>query len=288
MRVFRVLSLAALFATPFAAAPSLAADQPASPQRTLLQPPVVEIPSPITDRFAIRVVYFRPSVSTTARYDDAAGNPGTTFSGEDLLGLPATRNQGWIDLMFRMTDRHRIEAQFYQLKRGGEAVFAQPLRFGNDTFGPGDGEIHSRMDLRQLNLAYTYSLVRQPQLELGLGFGIHLVQLEGSLEAPATFKREHLDTAGPYPTLGGQACWRFTRRFSASAAAQVLAFSSHGVDGTSVLWNADVQFRARPNLAVGLGYADTRYRLDSTDADFFPGYLRLRYRGPEFFLRASF
>ena len=63
------------------------AEEPASqPQRPLLQPPVMQIASPITDRFAVRVMYFRPTVSTTARYDNDAGTPGTTFNGENTLG----------------------------------------------------------------------------------------------------------------------------------------------------------------------------------------------------------
>ncbi len=283
----RTVSCLVLVATAFCTVGQSRAAEP-PPPRPLLQPPVVEIPSPITDRFAVRAMYYRPSVSTIVRYDDTASAPGTTISGEDTIGLPDTKSQGWLDLMFRMTPRHRIEAQYYQLRRTGEAVLSQPVDFGNDTFLPSDGQLISRMDLRQLNLGYMYSLVRQEQLEVGLGFGIHLLQLTGSLEAPATFKHEDLDTAGPYPTLAADVTWRFTRRFSVNAAAHYLDFSHGGVDGSSLAWHADLQFRAHRNLAVGLGYASTRYRLDSSDPDFFSGYVKLQYQGPELFLRASF
>jgi hypothetical protein len=67
-----------------------------------------------------------------------------------------------------------------------------------------------------------------------------------------------------------------------------VSFSSGGVDADSLAWNMDVQFRAQPHLAVGLGYASTHYRLDSTDPDYFLGKVKLRYSGPELFLRASF
>jgi hypothetical protein len=265
------------------------ADEPSSAtQRPLLQPPVEVIASPITDHFAVRVMYYRPSVSTTARYDNDAGTAGTTFNGEDVLGLQKNRNQGWIDLMFRMTARHRIQAQFYQLKRSGDAVLSQTLDFGNHTFQPTDGRILSSMELRQLNLTYTYSVLRQERFELGVGLGIHLLQLDGTLDAPATFKREHLNAAGPYPALGGDVTWRFTRRFSASAAAHYITFSSGGKSASSLDWNAEVQFRAQRNLAVGLGYAGTSYRVDSSDPKFFLGYVKLHYQGPELFLRASF
>jgi hypothetical protein len=265
------------------------AGEPApQPQRPLLQPPVVEVPSPITDRFAVRAMFYRPSISTIVRYDDSASGAGSTISGEDTIGLPDTKNQAWIDLSFRITPRHRIEAQYYQLKRSGEAVLDQPVDFGDDTFRPTDGTVISRTDLRQLNVGYTYSLLRREQLELGLGLGVHLLQLTGSLEAPAAFKREDLDTAGPFPTLAADLSWRFMRRFSLNSTGHFVTFSHGGVKGRSLAWNADVQFRAYRNLAVGLGYASTRYRIDSTDPDFFSGYFKLKYQGPELFLRAAF
>lgn len=266
-----------------------AAEQPAaSSGRRLLQPPTIEVPSPITDRFAVRAVYFRPSISTTARYDSAAPGSGTTFRAEDALAMPDSGNQAWIDLAFRMTARHRIAAQYYELKRHGAGVLAQPLDFGNETFQPTDGEVLSRLDMRQLNLVYTYSLLQKEKLELGLGLGIHLVQIEGSVEAPTAFKREQLDSAGPFPTLAGDFTWRFTRRFSANGGARFVTFQSGGIDATSLAWNADLQFRAHRNLAVGLGYSSISYRLDSTDPDYFLGYLKLQSQGPQLFLRSSF
>jgi hypothetical protein len=266
-----------------------AAEQSAAqPQRPLLQPPTAAVASPITDRFAVRAMYYRPSVSGIARYDDSLGAPGTTFSAEDTLAMQDTKNQGWIDLLFRMTARHRLAAQFYELRRKGATTLSQALEFGDQTFEPADGTILSHMDMRQLNLVYTYSAVQRETLELGVGFGIHLVQIEGTIEAPAAFKREHLDAAGPHPTLAGDFSWRFTKRFSANGGARIVAFNSGGVDANALAWNLDVQYRMQRNFALGLGYASTRYRLDSTDPDFFLGYLKLRYHGPQFFLRASF
>jgi hypothetical protein len=44
-----------------------AGEQPTQPGRPLLQPPPLTIASPITDRFVVRAMYFRSTVSTTAR-----------------------------------------------------------------------------------------------------------------------------------------------------------------------------------------------------------------------------
>jgi hypothetical protein len=265
-----------------------AAEQQPATQRTLLQPPKVEIASPITDHLAVRAMYFWPTARTIVRYDSSAGVRGTVFGAEEILGLARYGNQGWLDLMFRMTARHRIMVQYYQLRRSVDKVLEQTINFGDHSFGPGDGPVLSHLDLRQLNLIYTYSLLRREKVELGLGFGLHLPQIDGSLEAPATFKRERVNTAGLYPTLAGDFTWRMTKRFSATGAAEYVSYSPGRVDAKALAWNLDVQYRMQRHLAAGVGFTRTRYWLDSADPGFFLGYLRLGYRGPELFLRASF
>jgi hypothetical protein len=266
-----------------------AAGEAAPAERPLLQPPKFSIPSPITDRFAIRGMFYRPAVGTTVRYDNAeAGTAGTLISAEDTLGLADSRNQGWVDMMFRLTPRHRIQARYYQQTRHGTALLNQTVLFGEETFTPADGQIRSAIDMRQLDLSYTYSLLRREKMELGLGVGLHLLQFEGSISAPLRFETETLDAAGPFPTLNASAIWRITRRFSLNADANFLTGSTDQVEARYEAYNADVQFRMQRNLAVGLGYSRTRYKTISVDPDFFPGYFVLSHKGPQFFLRASF
>jgi hypothetical protein len=258
-------------------------------ERVLLQPPKFAIASPITDRFAIRGMFYRPALSTIVRYDNAATNTaGTVISAEDTLGLADTRSQGWVDMMFRLTPRHRIQAKYYQQTRHGTALLNQSVRFGDETFTAADGQIRSGIDLRQLDLSYTYSLLRREKIELGLGIGLHLLQFEGSISAPLRFETETLDAAGPFPTLNASAIWRITRRFSLNADVNFLTGSTDEVEAHYEAYNADLQFRMQRNLAVGLGYSRTRYKTISIDPDFFPGYFILSHKGPQFFLRASF
>lgn len=261
-----------------------AAEPPAA--RELLQPPKQVDPGPITDRFALRGLYYGPSIGTRVRYDDSNGVAGTLLDAETQLGLADRLDQGAVDLTFRMLERHRIRADYQQQGRNGDVLLASPVEFGNDSYFAGE-RVVSRMDLRRFGLAYSYSLVHRDNLEIGLGLGINLLQMEGSLAAPARFEREQLDVAGPFPTVAADATWQFARRFSLNAAGQFLAGNGEDVEGSYSAWSADVQFRPLRNLAVGAGYAGTRYRIDSTDQDM-AGYFRLSYHGPQLFLRVSF
>jgi len=274
-----------------ATAPALAAEQApakaeAGAQRELLQPPTMSIASPITDRFAVRGLFYMPKISTDLRYDSSAGVAGTLVSAEDTLGLKDQLKQVSVDMMFRILERHRIRADFYKMTRSGDEVISQQIRFGDDVYVVND-RVLTAMDLRKLGLTYTYSVLRRERWEVGLGLGLHLLQLEGTLEAPARFVDERLDTAGPFATLATEVTWRPTKRFSANVAVNYLSGHVDDVKGGYQSYRGDVQFRARPNLAFGLGYSQTRFKIDSTSDDF-AGYFNLKYKGPEAFVRISY
>src|SRR5437870_2593221 len=62
-------------------------------ERELLQPPQKgQQASPITDHFAMRVSYFRPSIDTTLRIDRSLALPGTPVNVESDLGMSDSSN----------------------------------------------------------------------------------------------------------------------------------------------------------------------------------------------------
>lgn len=262
-----------------------AAAEPDKP-RELLQPPKETIASPITDRLALRGIYQQPSVTTDLRYDATAGTLGTQLSGEKDFGLDDELNQVTLELMFRMLDRHRIRADFFQLRRNGTARMTQQVRFGDDTYAA-DDEVVTTSDIRFFGLTYTYSFIHAERFELSAGLGLHLFQVEGMTAVPVRRLQQDFDAAGPYPTLAVDGTYRVTDRFSLNARAQYFGIGIDDVDGSLGIYHADVQFRAWRNLAFGLGYTKTALHVDSTDEGF-AGRLFIDVKGPEAFVRASF
>jgi hypothetical protein len=258
----------------------------AGPKRELLKPPVKEIPSPITDHFAIRAMFVTSDITTLVRHDDSAGTPGSLIDGENTLGLPDRRQRPNLDMTFRMGKRHRIHADVYNLKRSGDEIISGQIRFGDAQFQPGE-RVVSGMELRKLGIGWTWSALRTERLEFGIGLALHLMQLDGELQAPARFERERIDAAGPFPSLAFDGTWRVTHRFSLNAGGNWLGGTADEVKGRFQSLRGDVQFRVRPNFALGLGYTQTLFRVESSTTDF-SGYMKLKYKGPEAFLRVSF
>lgn len=281
MRIFRIVVLAVVAA---AAGPALAGE--AGSGRVLLQPPKNVIASPINDRFAVRVLGYSTQINNTLRYDNSAGVAGTRIDVEDFLAQSDHDLFGTLDMMFRIGERHRIQADFFQLRRTGENVITSQLRFGDRVYNAND-RVTSEMELRKVGLLYTYSLLKKERIELAAGLGVHLLQIQGEVSRPSTFDYEQLDAAGPFATLAARGTWRITDRLSLNVAAQYFDLTPGDVRGAYRDYAADLQWRAWRNMAFGAGYAYTGYLVNSQDEEFL-GFYRLIYKGPQAFVRVSF
>jgi hypothetical protein len=264
---------------------SAQAPPPATPRRSL-EPPPVEIPSPITDHFSIRGSFLDGKVSTDARFDSTNGAAGTPFSAENDFGLNDKSTQGRIEVIVRMRERSRLRVDYFKLDRAGGVVLARPIRFRNTVYAPGD-LVQSELNLRLMGFTYAYSLLQRETFELGLGLGVHLVQADTRAAVRARSVRDSGSADGGLPTLALDGTWRFAERWSVNARAQYLKVNVSGVDGNFSDAHFDVQYRWKPNVALGLGYSTIRLDASLNSSDL-PGALAISTRGPEAFLRVSF
>ena len=255
-------------------------------KRELLQPPRVEIASPITDRFALAGLYSTAKVSTDIRYDQSLRVPGTTFRAENLLGLQDRSRGGALELMLRMGERNRLRVDYFKLTRDGDTVLDQPLVVGDSTYRLND-RLMTHTDLRMLGLTYTYSFLRRERVEVGGGLGVFLVQAEGVGEVPARRVRDTFDGVVPMPTLALDGSWRAADRWSVNGRVQYLVVHTQGVKGSFSNYQANLQYRAWHNLAAGVGYSKRQVLVNSFDPGN-TGRVDFQFKGPEAFLRASF
>jgi len=246
-------------------------------------------PSPITDRFALRGGWIQGSVDTRGRVDNPlTGATGTPFSAEKDFSQSAAMHQLRVEMMFRLRERGRLRVDMWDLSRKGSASPAQPINYGANTFTSTD-VVQSESDWRQIDLTWTYSFLRASRYELGAGLGLHLVQAEALARVRNRVQpvREDFSGAGPFATVALDGTWRIARRWALSARAQYFNLTVGSVSGMLGDYHGDIQYRWRPNLALGLGYQSTRVELEVSDSN--PnGQMRMNISGPEAFIRVSF
>lgn len=245
-------------------------------------------PSPITDHLAFEGIFFYGHVSTTGTFNANAGTPGTPFSAEQDLGLTDRAVQPQFELMARLENRGRVRLDFLDLRRQGNAVPTEDIQFGNQLYVAGL-PVQSEIDWRQTDFTYTYSFLRNSRFELGAGLGVHLIETEAAASLPNSPERSDYSAAGPFATIALDGTFRFARHWSLNARGQYFHLSVKTGSGALGEYHADVQYRWRPNLALGLGYSYelVELQVEHSNPNELNGSVRLKITAPEFFVRLS-
>ena len=148
--------------------------------------------------------------------------------------------------------------------------------------------VTSLLDWRMLNFTYLYSIVHRERFELGAGVALHVFEADSRARVPAEQLNEERSGVAALPTLAMDATWRITNRFALTARANHLNAHIKDSSGLVADYHADVQFRWKPNVAVGLGFTKLKMEVDVVDADDLSGRFDFDVTGPEVFIRASF
>jgi hypothetical protein len=261
---------------------------PARMPRELLKPPKAhQVASPITDRFALRISYFMPSVDTLLRLDRTTGQAGTELLAEDDLGMEAKPTMARTEMIFRLRERNRLRVDYFKLTRFGDKMLTRTLNFGDSTFLVNE-RAQTSIDYRALGLTYTRSVLYFDRVEVGVGLGISLLEAKAKGEVRARNVSEQQDGVAPYPTFALDGTWRISKRWSANLRAQTFTAHLDEFQGSLSDYHGDIQYRWRKNFTFGLGYTTLRIRAESTSTDDMNGKLNQDVDGPEFFIRASF
>lgn len=264
-------------------------EQKAEPQlkpSEALKPKSLELASPVSDHFYVRVTYFPASVETLLRLDPNSITEGDVLSGEDDLGLDDQVDQGRMEFDIRMGERNHVRIDYFKLNRFAEQPLPRDIVFGDFTFPEGTN-FRSKLDWRVLSTTYTYSLFRGERFEAGLGLGIHLIEAKAEGGEPGTLEQERASEVGIFPTIAANVAFRISKRWSITARGQQFSASPDEFEGKMADYHADVQYRWRKNFAIGLGYTRLETNVEVFDADN-PLMFNLDTSGPELFFRVSF
>jgi hypothetical protein len=262
-----------------------------------LKPEKDELASPVSDHFYLRLSAYQAAVETRMQLDPTqpavivvppppSQQPGTALLAEEDLGLDDQIEQARIEFDVRMGNRNHLRVDYFKLNRFGETIATQPIDYGDFDFQTGD-RIRSKLDWRVLSLTYTYSLFRSERFEAGAGLGLHIIEAKSELMEPGTLNRESFSEVAPFATIAGTAAFRISKRWSITARGQSYEYSRDDLTGSLSDFHADLQYRWRKNMAVGIGYTRLEYDLQAVPDDQ-PALFEMSVGGPELFFRASF
>lgn len=109
----------------------------------------------LPDKMMLRLgSFFVTDSSTVISLNGGAANIGTTIDFQKDLGAEETSTVPKLDFYYRFSDKHRLDFQWFQVKRDGSRDITVTINAGDEVFQIGD-RVNSSIKNSIYKLAYT-------------------------------------------------------------------------------------------------------------------------------------
>jgi outer membrane scaffolding protein for murein synthesis (MipA/OmpV family) len=233
-----------------------------------------------------RLGLFNNNIDTKVIRDAADGEPGDELDLEDFLGVADRETVTQFDAIFRVGFYHRLELGTFELRRRSSTTLQRDINFGDQTYLAGT-EVTTSVNSNMLRLAYSYSLMRDRQKELGVTAGLSYSRFETGIRTEDGEQTERLKVKVPLPTIGVFGSVALGSDWRLGADIHVFALDFDRYEGFLSYLNLGLDRKFSDVFRGGIGYSFYGTRLKAKDEDL-RGLLRVRYHGPKLYLSATF
>jgi hypothetical protein len=242
-------------------------------------------PNVVEDKFRAEVMMLGASYDTDLRIDPTLATQGTLINAEDDLGLDDSDLLPLAEITLLPGERHLIRLSGSGMRRRAQKIIDQTIVFDDQTYLPGE-RVNSTLNMTLVGLTYGYSVVKMPQLDIALTFGVQVVEVEANAVVTSRVVRDAETGVTPLPLAGIEGRYDFNERWSTELRLQYLSVEFDEIDGSVLDARAALTWRKNPYLVFGLGYRTFSVEVDSRDLDT-PGRVEMNMAGPLLFMRAS-
>jgi len=206
--------------------------------------------------------YFVTRTNGNIRLDRTAGlvTIGTSIDWERDLGGETSMTVPRIDGYYRFAPKHRVDFSWYKIDRGGTVTSQRQIDFGDVTF-PLSTSITSKLDTETTKLSYTYSFYRTAEIETSVSAGLHVTNIEASLQSAGGFLAESESVTAPLPVFGFRLDYAFSPKWWLRTKYELFFLDSMDVyQGALTDFTISVEHRTFKH--VGFGFGLNRSSLD--------------------------
>lgn len=230
----------------------------------------------------IRLGAFNSAINTTV----TRGQSGEEVDLEDLLGVADRETLFQVDARIRLGYYHRLHLGYFGLSRKSVPTLDRDVTYGDQFYAAGT-EVESTVETSLLRFAYSYSLLRDAQKELGVMAGLSYIRFDSAISEAGAQEPERQSAEAPLPTVGAFATVSLLEKWQLSADVNLFALDFDRYSGFMSYLTIGLDRRFGKSLSAGLGYNFFSLRLNSKDKGL-DGKLDLRYHGPKLYLSLAF
>ena len=239
----------------------------------------------MSDRFFIGAGALYAESNVTANLNTGRIGLGTFIDFEDDVGL---EENNWIALfLFRMrlSERWRLEAEYFALDRDNEKQVSRTIDWGNLSI-PINAVAKGSFGMDDARVSVGYSFFQRKDKEIGVGLGAHVMSMEAEFST-RNFGSERASTSAPLPVFTLYARMALTDRWLFNVRVDRLSLDTGDIDGS--IFSSGTEFVYQPwrHFNIGLGYRDINMEVTSTGSDW-RGKAQMRQSGPLLFFSSTF
>ena len=239
----------------------------------------------LNDRFAIELGGFYFRTSTQASLSGSSGGAGIAIDFESALGLE-DRNWGGIGgFLWRMTERWRLEVEYFKLNRDASRTLASEIRWGDQVYPVGT-TVNSSYNFSDTRVSAGYSFFKRRDKELGVGLGLHMSKIDVSLQQSGS-SAEGADVTAPLPVVSFYGTFALTNQWAMRIRSDWLSLNYGDYSGG--LRSSAIDMLYQPFRNVGFGFGIRSLVLDlAIDKSSWSGDARAVFLGPAAYVTVTF
>jgi hypothetical protein len=239
----------------------------------------------LSDRFMFEFGGYYSKSSTQASLGPPAGGTGVIVDFENTLGLEERNLSAIGGFLWRITDRWRLEVDYFSLNRNATRTLETDVTWGSQTFAAGS-TVNSKYDFSDIRVSGGYSFFKRRDKELGVGVGLHVAGIKTSLESSG-IGAESTDVTAPLPVLNLYGMFALTNEWAVRFRLDWLSLNYDAYSGDLRSTAIDVLYQPFRNIGFGMGVRSFVLDVEIDDPDW-RGKARTTYTGPTAFMTVSF
>lgn len=251
--------------------------------------PVGADQSLVLDRWEITLGGFVTGLDTEVRFDEIAGNGGTSVNLEDDLGFDDQDTVLRLRAARLLGRRHQVGFNYFATERRGLVTADQEIQWGDEVF-PVGSRVASFYDAEFVGIDYTYWLRSRERSAFGVTAGLVVFSLSSGADLIASADRVTVTVATdfsldvPVPQIGLRYRRALGRRWELVTSAAFIVFDDiDDFTGDVITGDLALHYQAWRRVGLGGGFALQDFDIDSGEKRTLGNY-RFELRGLYFYL----
>jgi hypothetical protein len=221
----------------------------------------------LQDRFFLSLGSYYVATNLKVELNGTATNSQQSASVSHDFNRNVNFNLFRADGLWRITPRHHLRLTYFGNRATRTRTLDRELAWGDYTF-QANATLNAHTTLGIYELSYEYAFLRRPNFELGVGAGVHTMDISIKLSGQATLTDQNGNTSAasfstanshlpaPLPVLGLHATWAVTPKILIEPSVQVLKVNFDGFSGhwTDLRLAANWMFSRHFGLGAGYDY----------------------------------